>query len=107
MPVKKLSFSPLEMMILQMLTQRDMYGYEMLEQLKNGTDGEFDIKAGTLYPVLHELEAEGFIVSHSKSIENGRLRKFYTVTEKGGARLRCVKNDWNSFCAAVKKMIDC
>lgn len=103
--MKKLNFSPLEMLVLNMLSQKEMYGYEMLEYLKNKTDGEFDIKAGTLYPVLHGLESDGCIESRSQTVENGRIRKFYAITEIGTARLKKAKKEWNVFCTAVDKSL--
>ena len=51
------------MMILRLLETKDMYGYEMIKKLKEKSENVFELKEGTLYPILHGLEEKGFIVS--------------------------------------------
>lgn len=43
------------MLLLQMLSQKDMYGYEMIETLSERSNNVFELKVGTLYPLLHSL----------------------------------------------------
>ena len=51
------------MMILRLLTEKDMYGYEMIDTLKKRSENVFELKAGTLYPLLHGLEEKQFVTS--------------------------------------------
>ena len=62
-------------LILKLLEEKDMYGYEMIETLAARSDDTFRLKAGTLYPILHGLEKEGFVTSYEKAAE-GRTRKY-------------------------------
>ena len=52
------------MMILRLLTEKDMYGYEMIDTLKKRSENVFELKAGTLYPLLHGLEEKQFVTSY-------------------------------------------
>lgn len=73
----------LETIIIKMLSDHgEMYGYEMTKLVREQSDGSINITEGALYPKLHKLEADGIIVSESRSIGN-RFRKYYRLTEKG------------------------
>ena len=54
----------LGMLLLSLLDQQDRYGYEMIEALRQRSNQVFDLKAGTLYPLLHTLEAQGWVTSY-------------------------------------------
>ena len=54
------------MMILRLLTEKDMYGYEMIDTLKKRSENVFELKAGTLYPLLHGLEEKQFVTSYEQ-----------------------------------------
>ncbi len=51
-------------LILKLLDEKDMYGYEMIENLSKKSDNTFDLKAGTLYPILHNLEKDELVESY-------------------------------------------
>lgn len=61
------------MLLLALLERRDMYGYEMVEALRAQSKEIFHLKAGTLYPLLHTLEAQGWVTSSDGTV-NGRTR---------------------------------
>ena len=56
------------MLLLALLEGRDMYGYEMIEALRARSNEVFHLKAGTLYPLLHSLEAQGWVTSPSLEV---------------------------------------
>ena len=56
------------MMILRLLTEKDMYGYEMIDTLKKRSENVFELKAGTLYPLLHGLEEKQFVTSYEQEV---------------------------------------
>jgi DNA-binding PadR family transcriptional regulator len=69
--------------ILQLLeTDGRMYGYEITQKVKEKTNGSLKIKEGALYPILHKLEAEGFLTVEVEKVEK-RIRKYYKITEAG------------------------
>jgi len=70
--------------ILQLLSEQGrMYGYELSKRAKELTNGDLDITEGALYPALHKLEAQGFLITERETIGN-RMRKYYRLTESGG-----------------------
>ena len=70
------------MMILRLLTEKDMYGYEMIDTLKKRSENVFELKAGTLYPLLHGLEEKQFVTSYEQEVL-GKVRKYYQITGEG------------------------
>ena len=65
-------------------SKSSIYGVEMIEELRRHG---YNISPGTLYPILHSLEKEGFLVSQSKNVD-GKIRKYYRITRKGERILR-------------------
>ena len=70
------------MMILRLLAEKDMYGYEMIDTLKKRSENVFELKAGTLYPLLHGLEEKQFVTSYEQEVL-GKVRKYYQITGEG------------------------
>ena len=71
------------MLLLSLLERRDMYGYEMIEALRLRSNHVFDLKAGTLYPLLHALEEQRWVVSYDETADGGRVRRYYHLTADG------------------------
>ena len=63
-----------EMLLLSLLSRKEMYGYEMIAALREQSDHVFDLKAGTLYPLLHGLEREGWVTSRDEVAKNRARR---------------------------------
>lgn len=59
-----------------------MYGYQITQEVKALSAGEFVITEGALYPMLHKLEAEGMLTVETEMIGN-RMRKYYSITQNG------------------------
>ena len=92
-------------LILKLLEERDMYGYEMIETLAQRSDHTFDFKAGTLYPILHTLEKQGLVSSYEQRTPQERIRKYYHLTEAGRERLLEKQREWTRFVDAVEKIL--
>lgn len=92
-------------LILKLLEEKDMYGYEMIETLSKKSDHTFDLKAGTLYPILHGLEKKDFVKSYEKRADNERIRKYYSLTPKGKGFLKEKHKEWTDFSKAVNKVL--
>jgi len=69
--------------ILNALKDKDRYGYEIIKSLEESSNGILRMKEGTLYPILHNLEFEGYVISTEKKSERGRKRKYYKLTKSG------------------------
>lgn len=94
-----------EMLILSLLRQRDMYGYEMIENLLLKSENVFELKEGTLYPILHRLEKEGSLKSYSKKTKNNRTRKYYKITNRGLKKLAEEKESWELHSKTIDSLI--
>jgi PadR family transcriptional regulator PadR len=94
----------LELMVLSDLGERNRYGYQILTSLRERSGGRVDLKAGTLYPILHKLEDDGAVRSWWDD-SSGRDRKWYALTEKGQERLRCDAREWQSYSDCVQSML--
>ena len=80
------------MLILKLLEEKDMYGYEMIETLREKSENVFELKAGTLYPLLHALEEKEFVKSYEQEA-GGKTRKYYSITKKGKECLKKKKEE--------------
>lgn len=107
MPVdKSLITGSTTTLILKLLKEKDMYGYEMIETLSNKSDHTFDLKAGTLYPILHNLEKCELVKSYEQKADNERIRKYYHITEKGKKQLKEKHQEWIVYSKAVNKILN-
>lgn len=95
----------LELMVLTEISTESCYGYQILSGLKRRSDGRVDLKAGTLYPILHKLERERFVSSHWDE-SSGRDRKFYTITERGKLKLQADARAWLDYSACMKSILN-
>lgn len=93
-------------LILKLLEEKDMYGYEIIETLANKSDHTFDLKAGTLYPILHGLEKKELVESYEQKADNDRLRKYYHLTKKGKNLLKEKQEEWTVFSNAVNSVLN-
>jgi len=93
------------MLVLSLLKSGDKYGYEMVEELAKRSDDTFQLKEGTLYPLLHSLEKEHLVESYITSAPNGRDRKYYRLTSKGLERLEYKEKEWRVFSEKVNTVL--
>ena len=93
------------MLLLALLEGRDMYGYEMIEALRARSNEVFRLKAGTLYPLLHTLEQQGWVVSRDGEA-GGRGRRYYAITASGRAALEAQREQWNAYAAGVRGVLE-
>ena len=93
------------MLILKLLEQQDMYGYQIIKELEKRSERVFTLKEGTLYPLLHALEQEGAVICEQRTAENGRGRNYYILTDNGRRLLNEKLKEWDSFQTAVNQVI--
>ncbi|AUS95359.1 PadR family transcriptional regulator [Clostridium thermosuccinogenes] len=106
MPIDKTLLSgSTTMLILRLLEDRDMYGYQMIEELSKRSNDTFNLKAGTLYPLLHSLEQQGMVTSYDKNADGARMRKYYSITKKGRKLLADKKAEWQNYFTAVNHVL--
>ena len=93
-----------ELLILTLLQQEEMYGYEIVQAIRNRTGSVVAVGEGVVYPVLHGLEREGALRSRRKAV-NGRGRIYYSVTRVGSRRLADLSTAWTNLAAAIQAML--
>lgn len=102
---KKMMSIATSMLLLKLLSEEDKYGYQMIRELEERSEQIFLMNEGTIYPILHNLEAEGKILGYSGVAENGRKRKYYRITDEGRAELRKKRSEWTDYRKAVGKIL--
>lgn len=102
---KKLIKGSTSTLVLSLLNQRPMYGYEIIKVIEVKSGGVFSFKEGTLYPILHSLEGEELIEAYWSESEEGRKRKYYKITNKGKSFMEEKKSEWSLFKTSVDKIL--
>lgn len=92
------------MLLLKLLEEKDMYGYEMIEVLRERSQNVFELKAGTLYPLLHNLEEKGLLTVYEREAGN-KVRKYYSITKNGKKTLDEKKGEWELYSKAVASVL--
>ena len=102
---KALISGSMTMLLLRLLAEKDMYGYEMIDTLRKKSCNVFELKAGTLYPLLHGLEGKGLLKVYEQEYV-GKTRKYYSITKEGRALLETKKAEWSEYQSAVANVLD-
>lgn len=101
---KSLVSGSTSMLLLRLLEEKDMYGYEMIETLEKKSQNIFSLKAGTLYPLLHSLEEKQYLTSYEREV-NSKMRKYYGITPGGRKFLQSKKEEWEIYTTAVVNVL--
>jgi PadR family transcriptional regulator len=103
--------------VLALLDERPMYGYEIVKLVNARSGGRLEWKEGTLYPTLHKLQADGLLKARwadppassggtsGDGEAGGRKRKYYSITGKGAAELKRRRGEWREFTSAVNGIL--
>ena len=93
-----------ELLILRLLQQADMYGYEIVQEIHSRSCEVIGVGEGVVYPVLHKLEHDGALTSRRKTVK-GRSRIYYSVTPVGSHRLAELSEVWSKLAGAIQEML--
>ena len=103
---KELKRGTLEMILLHLISERQMYGYELASSLEKRGGSLFRLKEGTLYPILYRLEKAGYIDSRWETLERGVPRKYYRLTTAGRKYMQARLDEWREFTAAIDRLLE-
>lgn len=92
-------------MVLRLLSEQEMYGYQIVKVVNERTGGRFEWKEGSLYPCLHRLEAGRLLKSVWREGPNGKSRKYYRMTRRGRTELAKRTAEWGEFVQAVNTVL--
>ena len=102
---KELLKGTLSTIILKLLTHNEkMYGYEITQRVKILSEGKIEFKEGSLYPALHKLKDDG-LINTEKEMVNNRIRKYYSLTDKGILATREKVDELNQFITTIQKIM--
>ena len=94
----------LDLMVLSVVASEPQYGYMIQKRINLATEGKVKLPAGTLYPLLHRLEADKLIRASWDS-SSGRKRKWYEITAKGKKRLNQQADQWQAYANCVLSLV--
>lgn len=98
--------SNIDMIIMKVLEEKDMYGYELIQKIEQISNYYFKLKTGTIYPILHSMEKEGLVISYEKKTEANKVRKYYQLTELGEESLKCKIKNWNEYSFVINIVLE-
>jgi PadR family transcriptional regulator PadR len=93
-----------ELIVLQLLGRREMYGYEIVKAIQAASKDVFAFGEGSIYPILHELQAKKFVKSRRAEFQ-GRSRFYYTLTGPGKKRLGLLTRQWEQVAAGMNHVL--
>lgn len=103
---KELAKGSTALLVLSVLAKHEMYGYQIIRTVEVMSEDVFQLNEGTLYPILHSLENEGYLTSYwSEKSESARRRKYYKITPQGLKELESRTQEWNVYSSAVSKVL--
>lgn len=102
---KNLVSGSMALLVMKLLAERDMYGYQITEELKKRSDDTFHLKAGSLYPLLHGLEEKGFVSAYEQDSTAGKPRRYYHLTQCGHSALKEKDESWKVYVNAVNRVL--
>jgi DNA-binding PadR family transcriptional regulator len=96
----------IQLCLLALLAKEEKYGFQILHELRDRSNGFFDLKEGTLYPALRRLEERGFVQSHWQEPKTGIPRKYYRLTDRGRKALREALAIWDAMTAGAERVLE-
>jgi len=93
-----------ERVVLRLLAQREMYGYEIARLIRTLTNDALSLSEGVLYPALHAMEHRGLVRSRPMAAE-GRTRIYYRLSAKGQARLSRLSEEWQRLRTGIEAIL--
>ncbi len=94
-----------EILLLTLLVDEPMYGYQISQELAKRSDGYFDMKEGLLYPTLHRMQKDGLLSSEWRKAGAARRRKYYAITQLGQEQLTVQSTEWHLFMRKLQEMM--
>jgi len=94
----------LELLVLTALRPGPGHGYSIIREIRDRSDGEFELLEGSIYPALHRLERRGLVTSTWTEV-GGRKRRVYELSRKGSTALAAQEQDWRRFERAMNLVL--
>lgn len=92
----------LDLCVLSILEKKEIYGYGLKMEMAE----LMEVNENTLYPLLRRLEKDGYVKTSTHQSEQGRMRKYYCITDVGKEHLRKQRAEWITFKQAAERLIE-
>ena len=102
---KKQTMDHAQLLVLSLLAGELHDHLVAVHVLSRRSDHTFEMKEGTLYPVLHGLERSGAVEAYEQEAPTGRVRKYYHLTRRGAAFLKEEARAWQTYSGAVNAVL--
>jgi len=96
----------LDLLLLKILALEPLNGYAISQRLQQISSDELRVSDGSLYPALHKLEQEGWIVATWRTTENNRRAKYYSLSRLGRRQLERETENWTRLAAAITRVVN-
>src|SRR5687768_4027148 len=93
-----------ELLVLQLLARRRMYGYELVRAIERASGAVLEFGEGCIYPILHRLESDGLLTCRRETV-GGRSRVVYRATARGRKRLAMQTASWQRIAGAIHQIL--
>ncbi len=90
------------LLVLTVISDGELYGYEIAQRIRENSGGAFAPSEGSLYPALHRLEADGALTGTWRASDRGPRRRYYRITKKGQGLLAENRDRFAAFIAGVR-----
>jgi len=104
MPRLDLLKGTLPLLVLSVLQQEELYGYEIAQRISKRSGDMFAPSEGSLYPALHRLERDGALTATWRASERGPRRRYYAITPAGQALFADASREWDAVSSGVSRM---
>lgn len=95
----------IEMMLLKLLSESDMYGYQMTQELKKRSTGIYTLLEGSMYPILYRLSDQEHVSFYEKKVTQRQSRVYYHLEEKGVQYLKQLLSDYEQFLDVISFLL--
>ncbi len=96
----------IEIILLTLLTEEDMYGYQLAQEIKKRTNNKLAILEGSMYTILNRLKERGEVTFHSQVVGTKMTRVYYHITESGRTHLEEMRTSFNECVDIIKGIIN-
>jgi len=102
---KVLTKGTVPLLILEILSDGELYGYEIVKEITRRSEGKLEFGQGTVYPLLYKLEEQKYVTSERKPTPSGKERRYYTITDNGAKHLETSKETWRETSKAIGQVL--
>ena len=102
---KNIKRGTMEIVLLTLLTEQDMYGYQMSQEIEKRSHGKVSLQEGSLYPILYRLREKGMITEYKKLVGERRTRVYYRLTPEGLAHMQILKTEYLNIHEGIERIL--